>query len=347
MRVFSYQRSAIRFLLILASGAAATVEIAAQQSAVAPAPAVREVVDETGRTVRVPAEVRRIVSLAPSMTETIYALGAEERLVGVTTFCDYPPEARAKPKIGGAMNPSVEQIVVLKPDLVLAAKTANRRETVEALERLGIAVYANNPHSVDDVLESTRRIAELIGAQEQGEALVAGLRARLVTLKQRLAGRTPRAALFVVWHEPLITIGRHTFLADALRQAGARLAVELEQDWPRLSLEEVVRVQPEYLVFASSHSEEVAHTVDDLRARPGWRNLTAIRSGHTATISDAVNRPAPRLIEAIEELARQLHPEAFANRPENGKGTMEKPEGLGPPHFPFSLFHSPSAERAP
>lgn len=278
----------------------------------------REVVDETGRPVRVPGDVRRIVSLAPSMTETIYALGAQERLVGVTTYCDYPPDASAKPKIGGATNPNLEQIVALQPDLVLAAKTANRRETVEALERLGIAVYTNNPASVAEVLESTRRLAELLGAAEAGEGLVARLRARLGALEGRLAGRAPKRVLFVVWHEPLITIGRHTFLADALRLAGAGLAVELEPDWPRLSLEEVVRVQPEYLVFAGSHSEGVTRTVEDLGRRPGWRRLEAIRRRRTAVVSDAVNRPAPRLVEAIEQLARQLHPDAFAP-PERGR----------------------------
>jgi len=307
--------AAVRIFLfsiaLLLTGPAHAQTSSHPDAAAHPQPATREVVDETGRHIRVPLEVRRIVSLAPSMTETLYALGAQERLAGVTDFCDYPPEALQKPKVGGTINPSLEQIVALRPDLVLAAKSANRRETVEGLERLGIAVYANDPNTVEDVLASTRRIAEIIGASAQGAALVDELRARLEVLRQRLAGQAPRRVLFVVWHDPLITIGRETFIADALRWAGAAPAVELESDWPRLSLEIVVRVQPEFLVFASSHSEGVARTMDDLRARPGWRELEAVRQGHTAVISDAVNRPAPRLVEAIEQLARQLHPEAF------------------------------------
>jgi len=201
--------------VLLLSATAATAQ------SVAAAPAYREVTDEAGRVVRVPVEVRRIVSLAPNMTETVYALGAQDRLVGVTTYCDYPPAAAAKEKVGGPLSPSLEQIVALRPDVVLAAKTANRRETLEALERLGIAVYGTNPKSVEEVLDSTRRVADAIGAREQGEALVAQLRARLAALKQRLSGRPERRVLFVVWHDPLISVGRNTFLADALRWAGA------------------------------------------------------------------------------------------------------------------------------
>ena len=180
-----------------------------------------EVTDETGRRVAVPQPVRRIISLAPSVTETLYALGAQERLVADTDYCDYPPEAQRKPKVGGAINPNLEQVVALKPDLVVVTRQLNRRETVEALERLGIAAYATDPRTVEGVLASTARLAEVIGAREQGEALVAALRARLEELKRRLSGRSPRRVLFVVWHEPLITIGRETFLADALRWAGA------------------------------------------------------------------------------------------------------------------------------
>lgn len=358
MKAFSHQRAAVscgghvrlrrtarRTIYVFLCALGLLVAPAASQQAVAPvagAAPYREVVDEAGRRVRVPTEVRRIVSLAPNMTETVYALGAQERLVGVTDYCDYPSEAKTKLKVGGPMNPSIEQVVALRPDLVLVAKTANRRETLDALDRLGIAAYATNPKSVEDVLDSTLRVADLIGAREQGETLVAGLRARLAALKQRLAGRPPKRVLFVVWHDPLITVGRNTFLADALRWAGAASAAETEQEWPRLSLEEVVRVQPDYLVFASSHSESVRTTVESLRARPGWRSLEAIRRNRTAVISDAVNRPSPRLVDAIEELARQLHPDAFVQEQENRKEKMENGKGSeGSSSLPFSSFPFP------
>jgi iron complex transport system substrate-binding protein len=128
-----------------------------------------------------------------------------------------------------------------------------------------------------------------------------------------------KRVLFVVWENPLITIGPHTFLADALQYAGARSVVETRQDWPRLSFEEVIRLQPDYLVFAGSHGETGEREFTNLRTRPGWRELAAVRARRFAIISDAVNRPAPRLVDAIEELARQLHPDAFpAGSPMSG-----------------------------
>lgn len=306
------------------------------QSSTAPAgprAATQELTDETGRRVVAPATVQRIVSLAPNLTETIYALGAQERLVGVTDYCDYPPEAQAKAKVGGAINPSLEQIAALKPDLVLATRALNRRETVEALERLAIPTYATDPRSVEGVIESTRRIAAAIGAAEQGEALAGQLRARLAQLSRRLAGRPAKRVLFVVWHEPLISIGSMTFLADALRRAGAESVVETPQDWPKLNLEEIVRLQPDYLVFASSHSETVQRKIERLAARRGWRNLKAVKQRRVAVISDAVNRPSPRLVEAVEQLARQLHPEAFAEKTEHRNSkSQNRPADEG--HFP-------------
>ncbi len=277
-------------------------------------PAFREFTDGTGRAIKVPARVERIVSLAPSMTETVFALGLQARLAGVTDYCDYPPEALALPKVGGALTPSLERIVELRPDLVLATTLINRRETVDSLDRLGVPVFAaRDPQTVDDVVLEIASVADALGAREQGAALVADLRTRLAALDQALAGRAPRRVLFIVWHDPLITIGKRTFIADALRRAGAASVIDLEQDWPRISLEEIVRLDPEVLVFASSHSEAVRQTFDSLAERPAWQGLTAVKNRQYAIISDAVNRPAPRLMQAIEELAKQLHPAAFAS----------------------------------
>ncbi len=282
-------------------------------------PATIAVTDEAGRSVQVPSEVRRIVSLAPNMTELVYALGLQAKLAGVTDYCDYPPEARTKPRVGGTMNPSIEQVVSFHPDLVLASKQSNRKETVENLERLGFAVYTADAHTVADVLASLRRLGGLLGAREQGEALANDLQRRLSDLERRLAGHPPQRVVFVVWPSPLISIGRHTFLADALRWAGAESVVDTPQDWPRLSIEELIRQEPEFLVFASSHADESARTFEDLREQPGWRDLKAMREGHIAVVSEAVNRPSPRLVEAIEQLAQQLHPDAFTSESRKDK----------------------------
>jgi len=291
-----------------------------------PAPAqFREVVDETGRTIRIPQPVLRIVSLAPSLTETVYALGIQDRLAGDTDFCDYPPDAQRKPKIGGGLNPSLEEIAALHPDLVLAAKAFNRLDTVLALQTLHIPAYATDPHTVDQIVSSTRRLADILGVPDAGASLTTDLEHRLADLQERLANLAPRRVLFVVWDEPLISIGKDTFIADALRHAGATSIVDSTQGWPQISLEEVVHQQPDFLVFAASHSPTGGIDFDALAARPGWRGLEAVRNRRFAVISEAVNRPAPRIISAIEDLARQLHPDAFEGKSEP---TVTSPSGI-------------------
>jgi iron complex transport system substrate-binding protein len=306
-------------------------------SAAAPPPVYKDFVDEAGRTVRVPQPVLRIVSLAPSLTESIYALGLQDRLVGDTDYCDYPPDAQKKTKVGGAINPSLEQIAALRPDLVLVTKSLNRLETVNALDHLGISSYATDPHTVQEIISSTERLADVLGVPEAGAALGAALERHLADLRQRLNGLAPRRVLFIVWPDPLISVGKHTFIADALRLAGATSIVDSSQDWPQMSLEEVVRLQPDFLVFAESQ-DSGQNDFDVLAERPGWRGLDAVRNRRFAVISEAVNRPAPRIVSAIEDLARQLHPEAFS-APPNGK-IEQKNQSPAYPQLSFDTMPS-------
>src|SRR5258708_3550596 len=225
----------------------------------------RTVQDETGRSVRVAVPVRRVVSLAPSLTESLYALGMEDLLVGDTNYCDYPPAAMQKHKVGGATNPSLEEIAALKPDLVLVTKSLNRLETVQQLDRLGIAAYATDPHTVDEIRSSVHRLAEVLGNPAAGEALDANLLQQEDLLRKKLQNSAAKRGLFVVWTDPVISIGKHTFISDAPAHAGATYVVEASRDWPQLSLEEMVRLQPAVLVFASRQSEPVSQ---DLEAIP-------------------------------------------------------------------------------
>jgi iron complex transport system substrate-binding protein len=287
----------------------------------------RTVSDETGRTVRIPVPVRRVVSLAPSVTESIYALGLENLLVGDTDYCDYPEAATKLHKVGGATNPSLEEIAQLKPDVVLVIKSLNRLETVQQLERLGIATYSVDPHNLDEIRSSVHRLADVLGNPRAGDALDAELLREEKLLQQKLQTVPPARALFVVWTDPLISVGKHTFIADALAHAGATSVVESSQDWPHISLEEMVRLQPQFLVFANSHSEQVARDVEALAKRPGWDLLDAVKQRRFVVIGEAINRPAPRLFSAVEDLARQLHPEAF--RPAATTQSSSVPKGKG------------------
>jgi iron complex transport system substrate-binding protein len=300
--------SAVAFLCVLPPVVRATQASAASA-------AYREVTDEIGRTIRVPQAIHRIVSLAPNLTETVYALGLQDRLVGDTDYCNYPLEAQQKPKVGGAINPSLETIASLHPDLVLVSKNLNRLETVNALDSLGLPSYATDPHTVDAIIASTEHLADLLGAPEIGTALGNDMERRIAAIKDRVASLPPRRVLFIVWTEPLISIGKDTFIADALQHAGAISVIDSSQNWPQINLEEVVHLQPEFLVFAEAHPDDAARTTSTLAELPGWRVLDAVKHRRFAVISDAVNRPAPRIASAIEDLARQLHPEAFAETP--------------------------------
>ena len=330
-------RTVVVFVFLASLRAYAAPAQASSPSTPAAAPVFKDFRDDAGRTVRIPQPVQRIVSLAPSLTETIYALGLQERLVGDTDYCDYPPDAQKKPKVGGTMNPSIEQIVALRPDLVLVTRGPNRIETVNALSDLGIPSYAMDPHTVQQIISSTKRLADALGASDAGAAVGTDLERRLADLRQRLGGLTPSRVLFVVWPDPLISVGQNTFIADALRHAGATSIVESSQDWPEMSLEEVVRLQPDYLVFAASHSGTAQNDFAILAERPGWRGLDAVRTRHVAVISEAVNRPAPRIVSAIEELARQLHPQAFVTHPD----ARDKKTSLLP--LPLTSLHAAPA----
>jgi iron complex transport system substrate-binding protein len=287
-------------------------------------PETKIVTDETGRRVSVPVNVQRIVSLAPNLTETVYALGLENKLAGDTTYCDTPAAAKEKSHVGAPLNPSLEAIVALHPDLVLAT-AINRWETVEALTRLGIAVYSTDPRTVRDMLESVTLLGDLMGVHERGIALVAKLQITLDDLQTRLRERPLAHVLFVVWEDPLITIGQNTFIADALRYAGAESVIISKHDWPQISMEEVLRLEPEYIVLTSNHSEsDESEQVRDLRARGVWNQLEAVKLGRIVVASEEVTRPSPGLIATIVELAHGLHPEVFGVTEKSSQAGKEK-----------------------
>jgi ABC-type Fe3+-hydroxamate transport system substrate-binding protein len=220
---------------------------------------------------------------------------------------------------------------------VLVTKNLNRLETVQALADIGIPSYATDPHTVNAIIASITHLADLLGESESGSALAADLEHQLSVLRERVASLPPRRVLFIVWTEPLISIGKDTFIADALRQAGAVSVIDSSQNWPQVNLEEVVRLQPEFLIFVESHSGAPPHSADALADVPGWRLLNAVRNRRYATISDAINRPAPRLVSAVQDLARQLHPEAFTGNPQNDKEEAKPPAVAQSPRASTSL----------
>ncbi len=265
------------------------------------------VTDETGRRVNVPDHPQRIVSLSPSITETIYALGLEGRLVGDTDYCDYPPAARQKPHVGSLLNPSLEKIVALKPDLVLGDAEINRRETADQLEHLGIPLYGVSAHSVDGALRSIEDLGRVLENEKEAQALVAGLRKRIQAVEQQVEGKPRPKVLFVVWYQPLITAGASTFIADVIRRAGGvSVSDDLSGEWPRLSLESALARDPGVILLPRTSA--FSPDLEQFHHLAGWKDFRAVREGRMYFISDTINRPGPRLIDALEEVARILHP---------------------------------------
>jgi ABC-type Fe3+-hydroxamate transport system substrate-binding protein len=267
----------------------------------------RILTDETGRRVNVPDHPERLISLAPSITETLYALGLGDRLVGDTDYCDYPPEAKLKPHIGAVLNPSLEKIVALKPDLVLGIAEANRRETADQLDRLGIPLYGLTAHSLADTLGLITDLGQVLEDDAKAQALVESLQRRIDAVEQRVAGQPRPKVLFVTWNRPLITAGPHTFVSDVIQQAGGvSIADDLHGDWPHMSLEEVLVRDPDVILLPSDTS--LSPGLKEFAAMPGWKDLRAVKNHRMYFVSEAIIHPSPRLVDALEDVARILHP---------------------------------------
>jgi iron complex transport system substrate-binding protein len=268
------------------------------------------VTDHLGRKVSVPDHPKRIVSLAPSLTEVLFALGAGDHVVGVTNYCDYPAEAGTRQKIGDMINPNLELVAALHPDLVLITKEGNRRETLNAIEHLNIPIFAVETSRLDDISRMFRDVGRAIGAKSNGDNLAAAMDQRVARVQHSVAGRPIKKVLMLIWLQPMVTVGHGTFLSDMLDRAGAISIADGEsQPWPKLSIEEIVRSDPEYIVV--TRSPGFAPTREELLRTPGWKELNAVKQDHIVYLPDAAQRPGPRIADMLETLARALHPGAF------------------------------------
>lgn len=274
------------------------------------APAALEVGDMRGQVVRLGAPPRRIVCLVPSAAEWIFALGGDDRLVGVTEYCDWPPEAQARVRVGGMLAPSLEAVVALRPDVVVATDDGNRQETVDQLSRLGIPVFVVHARSLAEVTEVARRLGMLTGRAAAVEPRLAEFRRRLDAVVRAVAGRPRPRVLYVLWPDPLIVPGRRALVTELIELAGgASLTATLPADYPRWSLEAAVASPPDVIVLAR-HGTGSAPVSRERFDRLG--ELPAVRAGRVWSMDgNLLHRYGPRLAEGVEALARVLHPEAF------------------------------------
>jgi iron complex transport system substrate-binding protein len=267
----------------------------------------RVVTDQTGRRVNLPDHPHRLLSIAPSITETLFELGLGDRLVGDTDYCDYPPQAKALPHVGALLNPSLEKIVALKPDLVVGTDEANRRETADQLERLGIPLYGVTAHTVEGTIQSLEDLGHVLDWDQPTQKLVASLRARVAAVDRQVQGQPRPKVLFVVQYRPLITAGRQTFISDVIQRAGGvSISNDLMTEWPHMGLEEVLKRAPDVILFPQT--DAFAPSLDEFQKLAGWRDMAAVKNHRLYFVSETIMRPSPRLIDALEELAGILHP---------------------------------------
>jgi len=256
--------------------------------------------DDRGVTVRLPAPPRRVVSLAPSLTEIVFLLGRDGSLVGVTRYCNVPAAASGLPKIGGVSDPDVERIVALSPDLVLCTTDGNPRDKVRAIEEMGIPCFAVAPQNLEAVFTAIERLGVLLGAADRGRAETEALRRRArLAIPSRRDADTP-AALFVVSTVPIIAAGVGTFMDELVRLAGGRnAAARFSGRYPRLSVEGLVAARPDVIFVAGMAGVE--------RFPPEvtrWKEVPAFRDGAVITLDgDLVTRPGPRLVTALERVS--------------------------------------------
>jgi iron complex transport system substrate-binding protein len=271
--------------------------------------ATREVVDEAGRRVQLPLHIDRIVSLAPNLTEIVYAVGAGGRLVGDTEYCDYPQEAKSVAKIGDTMHPSIERIIALKPQLVLVSTASQLEAFTKQLDEQKIAVYVTNPRSLDEVFRSIGTLGDFLDAPERAAQLVVDLRKRSETVAAAVKQIEPVKVFYQVSGEPLYTIGREAYLTDLVRRAGGvSVTADVPGAFPRFSDEAALAARPEAIILPSGGSMGTANST----VAASLKNSPAAVNNRVYKINDDhLSRPGPRLVDGLEEMARALHPEAF------------------------------------
>jgi len=308
-----------RLKWLVASLAALSLPAAACSGAHTPAPAPSPtrtfpltITDDDGVSVELRTAPRRIVTWAPSNTEILFGIGLGSRVVGVSgPFDDYPPAARSITQVGGAggVTPDIEKVVSLRPELVLNGFEGGD-DWKHRLRGLGIPVFSIYATTLGDALHVIRTVGQVTGAQRQADSLAGSMQRRIDDVTRAVSTQQLVSCFFESYYPPLTTIGPNTFIFDVLRRAGcAPVSGGAKGDYPQWSVDKLVRNPPSLYLAAS----ESASSVQAVQKRPGFDGIPAVHEGHVFLVdSDLITRPGPRVVQALQDLARDLHPSAFA-----------------------------------
>ena len=273
--------------------------------ATVPCFAARALTDETGRKVVVPDHPHRVICLMPSVTDTVYALGAGDEVVAISDFTKYPAAALSKPSVGNLITPSIETILSFHPDLVIGVQPTGPMEVTGQLERLGIPVFLVSPHGIAGIIHSVETIGEALNRTPQADALIRSLENRVEAVKLRTRNLPAPKVFMPVWYDPITTIGKHAFITEIIDAAGGHSVTDdLSAEWPEVSLEVVLYRAPDALLLVRGGKT----TLQVLQSRPGWSSMSAIKMRRVYYVDDRINFPSPVAIDALEDLAKQFHP---------------------------------------
>ncbi len=263
-------------------------------------------VDVLGREVEISEVPERVVSLTPAATEIMFALGVEDKLVGVTEYCDYPAEALNKPKMGDFENPNIELVIDAEPDLVFVAAWI-QIELVDRLEQLGSKVFVLDAETIDQVIKNIRMTGEIMGVSENANLIADDMQERVDRVLEKVKDLEKPLVFYEVWDDPLMSAGPGTFIHSLIEMAGGiNMAEDTDTLYPRLSMEILVERDPDVYIANDVHNSR------DIMARPGYDSLRAVQNERVYTIEDdLVTLPGPRIIMGLEKMAKIIHPEAF------------------------------------
>jgi iron complex transport system substrate-binding protein len=270
-----------------------------------PCCASRTLTDETGRKVAVPDHPHRVICLMPSVTDTVYALGAGDDVVGISDYTEYPAEALKKPSVGNLVNPSIEIILSLHPDLVIGLQPMGPMDVTDQLERVGIPIFLVNPHGIAGIFHSIETIGAALNRVPQADALNHRLQERVDAIKTRTKALYAPRVFMPVWYDPISTIGKNAFITEIIGDAGGRSVTDdLPTEWPEISMEAVLERAPDALLLVRGGKT----TLKVLQERPGWSSLKAVKEQRVYYVDSRINFPSPIAIDALEDLAKQFHP---------------------------------------